>query len=181
MAEPTTGPAIDLSERVTLWLARAGSVGLAIMMFLTLADVIGRTFNHPISGTVEVTELIMGMMIYLGIGYTTFYRGHIRVDILLTILPARVQAFLDLLTGTIGLVFMGVISWRLFLNAQSRVSNGDLTQIWEFPVWPAAYIMAFASVLMVTSLLLHLVLTARSVTTGVPYSVGSEKPAPSAH
>ena len=35
------------------------------MMFLTLADVIGRTFGYPIVGAVEITELIMGMMIYL--------------------------------------------------------------------------------------------------------------------
>lgn len=172
MSETATGSMVKLSERVTTWLARVGSVGLAAMMFLTLGDVVGRAFNHPIVGTVEVTELIMGMMIYLGVGYTTFYKGHIRVDILITALRPRTQAILDFMTITIGLGFIATISWRLFIQAQSRFDNGDVTQIWELPDWPVAYIMAIGSVLMVTSLLLHLILTARVIATGQPYSVG---------
>ena len=84
MAERSQDTFEHFNERATLWLARVGSVGLAIMMFLTLFVVIGRAFDHPITGSVEVTELIMGLMIYLGVGYTTFLRGHIRVDILIT-------------------------------------------------------------------------------------------------
>ncbi|MDP6173425.1 MAG: TRAP transporter small permease [Rhodospirillales bacterium] len=154
------------------------AVGLAIMMFLTLFDVVGRAFDHPIAGTVEVTELIMGMMIYLAIGYTTFLRGHIRVDIVITHLSPRVQAYLDLITITIGLIFAGLISWRLFLQAQSRVSNNDLTQIWEWPVWPAAWVMAIASLLMVTSLALHLGLTAKAAFGGTNNGPGASGPAP---
>lgn len=171
MSDQDNGPLTNLSERVTLWLARGGSVGLAVMMFLTLFDVIGRSFDHPIVGTVEVTELIMGMMVYLGVGYTTFMRGHIRVDILITHLRPRVQAALDLLTISIGFLFTATICWRLFLQAQSRIENGDVTQIWELPVWPAAWIMAIACVFMVSSLALHLGLTARAVITGRPYSM----------
>ncbi|MDP6429386.1 MAG: TRAP transporter small permease [Rhodospirillales bacterium] len=155
-----------------MWLARAGSVGLAVMMFLTLGDVIGRMFNSPIVGTVEVTELIMGMMIYLGVGYTTLYRGHIRVDILITQFSQRVQGILDVITYLIAFLFMAVVCWRLFLQAASRIENNDITQIWEIQVWPIAFIMAFASVLMVTSLLLHLVLSVRTVLTGEPNRLG---------
>lgn len=151
----------NLSERVTLWLARAGSVGLAVMMFLTLFDVIGRAFNHPIAGSVEVTELIMGIMIYLGVGYTTFLRGHIRVDILIIHFRPRVQAVLDFFTGLVGLFITILISWQLFIQASDRMVNNETTQIWEVSLWPWAYLMAFASVLMVTSLILHLVTSAQ--------------------
>ena len=162
MAETNPGSLTSISERVTMWLARAGSVGLAIMMFLTLADVIGRMFDNPIVGTVEVTELIMGMMIYLGVGYTTIHRGHIRVDILITRFSPRVQATLDTITFFIAFVFMALVCWRLFLQAASRIENNDITQIWEIPVWPVAYVMAIASILMVTSLGLQLALAARA-------------------
>lgn len=159
-----------LSERVTLWLARAGSVGLAIMMFLTLADVIGRTFDHPISGSVEVTELIMGLMIYLGVGYTTFLRGHIRVDILIMNFRPRVQAALDFFTGIIGLGITALISWQLFRQATARLENNETTQIWEISLWPFGFVMAFASILMVTSLILHVFTSAR-------VAIGSQDPA----
>jgi len=161
MTGPSTGTLQTLNERATLWLARAGSAGLAVMMFLTLFDVIGRAFGHPIAVSVEATELIMGMMIYLGIGYTTFLRGHIRVDILVINLAPRVQAVLDFITGSIGLLIAVVISWRLWIQAVSRHSNNDLTQIAEVPVWPYAFIMAFACMLMVTSLIYQLYTTGR--------------------
>jgi|GEM_PF-446975 TRAP-type C4-dicarboxylate transport system permease small subunit len=161
MAEKSKRPLTDLSERVTLWLARAGSVGLALMMFLTLFDVIGRSFDHPITGTVEVTELIMGMMIYLGVGYATFMKSHIRVDIVIMNFSPRVQAWLDLFTGLVGLGITFLISWQLFNQAASKMTNGETTQIWELALWPYAYIMAAASILMVTSLILHIVVSAR--------------------
>jgi len=80
------------SERVTTWLARAAAAGLAAMMLLTFVDVAGRACNRPIVGAVEVTELLMGSLIFLGIGYTTFHRGHIRVDVVIPCLPRRIQA-----------------------------------------------------------------------------------------
>ena len=161
MAEMSQTMFVNLSERVTLWLARAGSVGLAVMMFLTLFDVIGRAFDHPISGSVEVTELIMGIMIYLGVGYTTFLRGHIRVDILIINFRPRIQAILDFITGLVGLFITILISWQLFIQAHSRMINNETTQIWEVSLWPWAFIMAFASILMVSSLVLHLITSAR--------------------
>lgn len=142
MIAPATGTLHNLNERATLWFARVGSAGLAVMMFLTLFDVIGRAFGHPLSIAVEATELIMGMMIYLGIGYTTFIKGHIRVDILISNMSARMQAVLDFITGSVGLLITVLISWRLWIQAISRYDNNDLTQIAEVSVWPYAIVMA---------------------------------------
>ena len=161
MTAPATGTLQNLNERATLWFARAGSAGLAAMMFLTLFDVIGRSFGHPIAVSVEATELIMGMMIYLGIGYTTFSRGHIRVDILISNMSPRTQAVLDFFTGCVGLLIGILISWRLWIQSISRYENNDLTQIAEVSVWPYAIVMAIACMLMVTSLIFHLYTTAR--------------------
>ena len=100
-------------------------------------------------------------MIYLGLGYTTFLRGHIRVDILIINMSPRIQSLSDLITGVIALLIAILISWRLWIYAHSRLINGDLTQIGEVPVWPYAFIMAFSSMLMVTSLLLYIYTTGR--------------------
>ncbi len=132
-------------------------------MFLTLFDVIGRAFNHPIAVSVEVTELIMGMMIYLGIGYTTFLKGHIRVDIVLGQLSERIQAVLELITTSIGLVFVVLMCWRLYVKAQSLVESNKLTQIWEVPLCPPAMVMSFASLMMIVALVFHLVENIRAV------------------
>ena len=157
MEAPAVGGLNTVNGRVTMWLARAGAAGLAIIMLLTFCDVIGRyVFNAPIVGTVEVTELLMGMMVYLGVGLTTHARGHIRVDIIIDRLPRRAQAFLDTLTLAISIVLITLVCWHLWLKAGVTVEKNDLTQIWEWPIWPAAYVMAAASLLMVTSMLLQL-------------------------
>ena len=132
MTSRTNGSIVNLNERVTLWLARLGAMGLAGMMFLTLFDVIGRALSHwdcwvcnPIAVSVEVTEIIMGMMIYLGLGYTTFLRGHIRVDILIINTSPRIQSVFDFITGIIALFIALLVSWRLWIYANSRLVNGD--------------------------------------------------------
>ena len=164
MAEKSRDTFEHFNERATLWLARCGSVGLAIMMFLTLFDVIGRAFDHPITGSVEVTELIMGLMIYLGVGYTTFLRGHIRVDILITNFSPRIQAVLDSLTGIVALAITILISWYLFRLASGLLANNDTTQIWEIDLWPFGFVMAAASILMVTAIIFHILISLRVAT-----------------
>jgi TRAP-type C4-dicarboxylate transport system permease small subunit len=157
MNAPAAGGLGARNGRAAMWLARAGAGGLAVIMVLTFCDVIGRyVFDAPIVGTVEVTELLMGMMVYLGVGLTTHARGHIRVDIVIDRLPPRVQGFLDVLTLAASIALVSAMCWHLWLKAGVTVEKNDLTQIWEWPVWPAAYVMAAASLLMVTSLVLQL-------------------------
>lgn len=143
------------SERVTLWLARGGALALTIMMLLTFFDVIGRAFNHPIVGTVEVTELLMGSLIFLGLGWTTFLRGHIRVDIVINYLPPRAKASLEMVTTIICIVFAVLLCWQLWLKAADTVEMGDVTQIWALPFWSVAYVMAICSITLVTGLVLN--------------------------
>ncbi len=174
MGASTAGGLSTLNGRVTMWLARGGAVGLAVIMVLTFCDVIGRyVFNAPIVGTVEVTELLMGMMVYLGVGLTTHGRGHIRVDIVINLLPPRVQALLDVLTLALSIVLISLVCWHLWLKAGATVEKNDLTQIWEWPVWPAAYVIAAASLLMVTSMLLQLGQAMRDLARGVETPVSS--------
>ena len=134
-------------EQVALWLARGGALALGLMMLFTFFDVIGRYFfNQPLVGTVEVTELLMGLIVYLGVGYTTLLRGHIRVDILITHLPPRPQALLELLTLGIGMVFTFLMGWQLWRKAADTAAVGDVTQLWELPVYPVAYVMAACTI-----------------------------------
>ncbi|GIX49277.1 MAG: hypothetical protein KatS3mg131_3488 [Candidatus Tectimicrobiota bacterium] len=162
-------PLAALEERLTLWLARVGAVALAGMMGLTFADVVGRFFfNRPIVGTVEVTELLMGLLIYGGLGYTTVTRGHIRVDLVITRLSPRRQALLDVLTLGLGVTFSLLISWQLWRKALDTAALGDLTQLWRLPVWPVAYAMAACSLTLPLGLLLQWLRALRALGTQKP-------------
>lgn len=154
-----------LSGRVATWLARAGAISLAIIMTLTFFDVVGRyLFNAPIVGTVDLTELLMGMMIYLGVGLTTHARGHIRVDLVIDRMRDRMRSLCDVITIAISITVVAMICWQLWLRAGVAYDKGDLTQIWEWHIWPVAYVMAACSILMVTSLALQFVEAVRDLT-----------------
>ena len=135
-----------LSRRAADRLARLGAFALAIMMLLTFADVIGRYFfDAPIVGTVEITELLMGLIIYTGVGMTTFARGHIQVDIVVGYLSPRRRAIADLLALSVTIAFSLLIFWQLCIKAIDTFSVNDQTQVWFLPVWPVSFTMAFCS------------------------------------
>lgn len=152
-----------LIGRVCDGLVRIGAVVLAFMMVLTFFDVVGRyAFNSPIVGTVEMTELCMGLIVFLGIGITTHAHGHITVDLVTARLTATWRQRLEILTRLASLVLASLMCWQLWVVAADTVSNNLLTPVWELPVYPVAYVMAAASLLVVVPLIVQ---TMRSVAT----------------
>ncbi len=147
-----------LTARATVWLVRAGAAALTIMMLLTFLNVTGRKFlNSPIVGAVEMTELLMGLIVFFGIAHTTYSRSHVTVDIITSHLPGRTRQALALVAQILSTTFAAVVSWRLWIVANESLSDNLLTQVWELPVYPVAYLMAAGSTLMVLVLLVQIV------------------------
>jgi len=156
-----------LVGRVTLWLVRAGALVLALMMLMTFFDVIGRYFlNRPIVGTVDMTELYMGLIVYLGIGATTLKRGHISVDLVVARLGLKGRLVSDLFAQCLCALLAALICWRLWIVAHDTQVNTIVTRVWETPVYPVAYAMAAASVLMVAALVLQVAQTLAALAGG---------------
>jgi len=172
----STGKAAETAKALMLlparcadWIARVGAVVLAGMLLLTFADVIGReVLSLPISGNNEMTQLLMGLVVYLGVGLTTRVRGHVRVDIFINILPRRLRAAADALTLGLCTVFVATMAWRLFARAVDKFANGDETDLWKIPTWPFAGIMTLCAALMALLLLMQWFQVIRHAATGQP-------------
>jgi len=167
-AETAEAPT-PLVERIASWFARAGAVVLAVMLMLTFADVIGReVLEAPIVANNEMTELLMGLVVYLGVGLTTRMRGHVRVDILLNILPDRVRAVANAVTLALCAVFVAAMSWQLYERAVVKFTKGDTTDLWKIPTWPVAGIMTLCAALMAVLLFMQWTQALRHAVTGIP-------------
>jgi TRAP-type C4-dicarboxylate transport system permease small subunit len=152
-----------------MWFAWAGAVVLAIMLLLTYADVIGREIlKRPITANIEMTELLMGLVVYLGVSLTTRVRGHVRVDILLNILPQRVRAVADSVTLLLCALFVTAMAWRLYERAVVKFTKGDETDLWKIPTWPVAAIMTVCAAMMAVLLYVQWAQAVRHALTGVP-------------
>jgi TRAP-type C4-dicarboxylate transport system permease small subunit len=175
---PLTGHVGRLNRLVTLWLARIATVALAMVAFVTFCDVIARkVFNKGFTFTVEMTEMSMALIVFLGIGLVTHERGHIVVDVLTLRLSERARVWLGLVTNLLSLGFVVIMVWRLWLQADFIASKGDATPIWNFPLWPIAYVIAAGSVFLVTGLVLHVLdLIERAAHPGKPAPETAERP-----
>jgi len=156
MRDPLTSQVGRLNARVTFCLARIATVALALIAVVTFCDVIARkVFNSGFTFTVEMTEMAMALIVFLGVGLVTHQRGHIVVDVVTLRLSERARVWLELVTNILSLGFVLIMVWRLWLQAFFIRSKGDLTPIWNIPLWPIAYLIAAGSIFLVTGLVLH--------------------------
>jgi TRAP-type C4-dicarboxylate transport system permease small subunit len=127
------------------WLGYLAVTVLALMMLLTVVDVTGRYFSRwfdwasPISGTTEICKLMMVIIVFPALGWAALGRVHVKVDLLMTRLPPRVQAIVNAFTLLIALGTYVIITWRSFL--ESAVVNRQ-TSLLELPFTPFYWIMS---------------------------------------
>jgi TRAP-type C4-dicarboxylate transport system permease small subunit len=127
-------------------MAVAAAFFLVFLMLVTFVDVLGRyAFNAPLVFAVEVIELGMGLVIGFGLAATTLSGGHISVDLVSAAAPKAVRALLMRLSALVGLIFFGLVAWRLWDRATNFLSDGLETQVLGLPVWPVVMVMAAAT------------------------------------
>ncbi len=118
-------------------------LGLCFMSLLTVVDATGRyIFNHPIIGSVELTELLMVTVIFSSIPLMTRSRGHITVDSFSQLFSAHAQRMQDHIANLISLVVSAFLAWVTLNKAQTTAAYGDITAMLSIPLAPFVYLMA---------------------------------------
>jgi len=120
-----------------------------LMTFITVADITGRTFHHPISGTYELVELMMAPAVFLALFYAQRKNVHIRVEILTQRLPKRVMFGLESFSLTIGGLLFGATTWYLFKWGVESWSIREVALgMVDFPVYPFKFLAALGCLLL---------------------------------
>ncbi|MBI4286792.1 MAG: TRAP transporter small permease [Chloroflexi bacterium] len=113
-------------------------VGIMLMMVLTTTDVTSRYFfNAPVKGTMEILEIVMGLIVFLALPATQRRNVHIAVDFVINRLkgpPHHILAVLDLLLPLFIFGIITVFGWRIAWDAYKGGlgSSGSL----NFPLAP---------------------------------------------
>lgn len=95
---------------------------VAAMMLLVVADVVMRFFHMPITGAMEITQMMMVGMI-LGFAKSCLGRDNLKVDFVADMLPKKVQYVLDVATSIICIGVCALLMWRTFDNAMYTLQN----------------------------------------------------------
>ena len=80
-----------------------GGLGLAVMMLVTLTDVVMRYMGRPIFGSMEIVCFTSAVVIGFAIPYTSWTKGHIIVDFLLEKLSPGTVRILRIITRCMGI------------------------------------------------------------------------------
>ncbi len=131
------------------------------LMFVTVCDVMGRTFfNKPIPGTFELSEYMLSALILLGAAYTQQVKGHVGVDFLTKRFSPRAQAMLRVLTTLASLFIIAILVWQGYVDAMHERAVSDQLRV---PQWPFKLIVAMGGFLLWMELLVDLISTVRVV------------------
>jgi TRAP-type C4-dicarboxylate transport system permease small subunit len=110
-----------LMERLSIAMALIGGALLTLLAFFIAADVLGRGYGGFYSGaTDEIGGFAMTLAVTWALAYTLTIDKHVRVDLLLGIVPARARRILDwiaLMLLTVFAAMLAVKSWDLALDS----------------------------------------------------------------
>ena len=146
-----------LLNRMNTWLRGAGALALTAMMLLTVADVTGRFFKHPIFGSVELVGFLAVVVMGAAMPYTYQKDGHVGVEILLRLLPKKSRLMVEILTRCMSLVLFIVIAWQMFVYAADLRVSGEVSMNLELPVYLVVYVLAFCLVAFALTILQRIV------------------------
>ena len=121
-----------------------------LMSVLVTADVVLRNLNIDlIPAGVEITEYMLMVATFIAAPWLLYHNGHIRVDVILHLLPHFLQRFFALFCHAVGLIVCAVLAYQslmVLLDAQQQGSVVFKELI--FPEWWLSVPLLFGSSLL---------------------------------
>lgn len=127
---------LDAVKGTSTVLSAVAGAALAILMLLTVADVVLRIFGRPIVGTYELVAVGGAVAIGLSLPVTSWVRGHIYVDSFVARLPRVPRTILAIATRLLVLGLFFLIGWNLIKYAGTLRAAGEVTPTLRVPFYP---------------------------------------------
>ena len=140
-----------------------GAVCLLGMTLLTCVDVIGRKLGYPIFGSVELVGFMATLAAALALPYTHQVKGHIGVEIVVKNFSDKTQKMIDLGTNMVSFVFFALVTWRMFIYANTMRSSGEVSMNLKFPEHLIVLFVAFSFLIFILTILEDIIFTFRQI------------------
>lgn len=137
-----------------------GGLSLAVMILVTDCDIFARvTFRRPFNGVVNIVEMLMLCVAFLGLPEVCLREEEIRVDIIDGLVPSRVLFGLKVIGLVLTVIVMAILSVNVFHSMLDAYQFGDFKPDIGFPTYPLfviALVSFFAAIVITVVAILRL-------------------------
>lgn len=117
------------------------------MMMVTVVDVAGRyLFNAPLPAGFELTEYLMGVLVFLALPLVSHRGEHIRIGLLDERLTTGARIARDRIVGLVAALVCLVVAWSVATLGLRMAAYHDGTQTLGIPLAPLALFMVVSLV-----------------------------------
>lgn len=132
---------------------------LAVMMIITLLDVIMRNLGRPIVGTVEIISFLGSVVVGFAIPYASWKKAHVYVDLLIGRLSQRNKIILDAITRCMGIALFAFIGANFIMYGLDLRRTHEVSPSFKLPYYPIPFGLSLSSFLQCFTLIADLVRT----------------------
>lgn len=132
-AETGVGRAL---ARVCEFLALIGGAAMLFVTAVTVISIAGRDlFGTPVTGDYEITEIGVGVAVFLFFPYTQITGQNIVAEFFTAHLSRRKREWLEAVHAAIFAAIAAFLCWRLFVGCIERIETAEMTMLLQIPLW----------------------------------------------
>lgn len=117
------------------WVVMLSCISLSFIVAIITINVIGRAISHPVLGAFDLITLGAAVSGSLAIAYTTYRKGHVKVDVFVDMMPPKLKKVQYILSELVFLFVFGLITWQSYVIMMKRISS-EFTETLYFSIFP---------------------------------------------
>jgi len=159
---------VRVIDRINNQMVLIAAVILGLMTFVILLEIfLWNTLSTSTLIADEYSAYGLAAITFLGAGFCLKEKGHIRINLVLVALPAKLTRIVTFVSTCLATVFMGCLWWYLFKMVASTVryqsTSGTLTNT---PLWIPQTVMLIGAAAFVLQFLSSCIKTFQAIQTG---------------
>jgi TRAP-type C4-dicarboxylate transport system permease small subunit len=131
-------------------------IAITFIMFLTVIDVILRSFRRPIIGTYELVGFSGALVIGFAVPLTTFLKVHMFVDFFVLKFSKGIRNIVHIVTRLLGIGLFSLLGWNLIKLGMDLYRTGEVSLTLQLPFYPVAFGIGFCFFVQCLVLIVHI-------------------------
>ncbi len=133
----------DPITRINAGAAHGGGLALILLALVVTADVAARAVGIPLVGAAEIGGILLAMLVFLSLGHTQAMRGHVAIEVLVTMFPPRLRRLADVVSLLVCLGIGCVLTDATTRGAWDSYADQEFQfGTIQFPLWPIKSVVA---------------------------------------